>query len=69
MKKDQIKDIAQTIYGLAGMVVFFAILFYGSGTIIKMISLYYKYLFFIGIPIAAVYWLILKLKNRRKNEK
>ncbi len=69
MKKDQIKDIAQTIYGLVGMIVFFAVLFYGGNTIIRVVGLYFKYVFFIGLPIVAAYWLFLKVKNRRKNEK
>ncbi len=62
-KSSKIKEILQIAYGLGGMVVFFGFLFYGGNKIIFLVGLYYKYLFFVGLPIVAVYWLIAKLKK------
>jgi hypothetical protein len=58
-----IKEALTIAYGLIGMIVFFAILFYGGNTIISFIGLYYKYLFFVGLPLIAVFWVISKLKK------
>ncbi len=62
---EKVKEILTIIYGIAGMIVFFAVLFYGGNTIISIISLYYKYVFFIAIPLILLYVIISKIKTKR----
>lgn len=58
-----VKEVLTIAYGIIGMFVFFTVLFFGGNAIISFIGLYYRYLFFIGLPLIAVFWLILKLKK------
>jgi hypothetical protein len=58
-----IKEILTIAYGLVGMIVFFAFLYYGGNAIISVIGLYYKYVLFVGLPLIAIYWVVSKLKK------
>lgn len=58
-----IKEFLTIAYGVVGMIVFFTVLFYGGNTIISFIGLYYKYIFFVGIPLVIIYWVISELKK------
>jgi len=58
-----VKEFLNIAYGVIGMIVFFAVLFYGGNTIISFVGLYYKYVFFVGIPLVIVFWVISKLKK------
>lgn len=58
-----IKEFLTIAYGIIGMIVFFAVLFYGGNTIISFIGLYYKYIFLVGLPVVVIFWVVSKLKR------
>ena len=61
MKK--LKEVLTIVYGLVGMVVFFAVLFYGGNKLIYVIGIYYKYVFFVGIPLVLLSIVLSKIKK------
>ena len=62
---EKIKEVLTIVYGLIGMVVFFAVLFYGGNKIISIITLYYQYVLFVGIPLVVLSVVISQIKSRK----